>query len=50
MQEGILFITDINESGIQTGHDFLHFPVIDVTYRKFNASLLRCQLYQPLVL
>ena len=49
MQKSVFLVTYINESSIQSGHNLFDFPVIDIPHRKLYASLLRRQLYQPLV-
>ena len=50
VDESILFVTDIDESRIQSGHDLADLAQIDISHRESGLALLLAELHQHLVL
>jgi hypothetical protein len=49
MQEGILAVTDIHETGIEMGQNFLYSPKINVTHRILLIPLFAMELDEDLL-
>ena len=50
MDESVLLIPDVDERGVQAGHDLLDFPQVDVADGVSRLALFLVQLDQLLVL
>ena len=49
MDESVLFVSDVDERGIQTGHDLANLAQIDISHREARLTLFLVELDEHLV-
>ena len=49
MDESVLFVSDVDERSIQTGHDLANLAQIDISHREARLTLFLVELDEHLV-
>ena len=50
MEKSVLVVTDVEESGVESRHDFLHLSHVKVSYSIRNVAALLLQRHQAGIL